>query len=99
MPKIWIYTELNDGRPASTSLELLSKGRELGDVEAVALGPGARQAATALGRHGAKRVLVNEDPTFAEYLAEPATDCLAALVSQEAPDVILFAFSADSREV
>jgi electron transfer flavoprotein alpha subunit len=99
MPKIWVYAELSEGRPAATSLELLSKARELGDVEAVALGPGAGEAAAALGRHGARRVLVCEDPVFAEYLAEPAADCLAALVPQESPDAILFAFSADSREV
>jgi electron transfer flavoprotein alpha subunit len=99
MPKIWVYAELTEGRPAATSLELLSRARELGDVDAVALGPGAGQAAAELGRHGAKRVLVNEDPAFAEYVAEPATDCLAALVPQESPDAILFAFSADSREV
>jgi electron transfer flavoprotein alpha subunit len=99
MPKIWIYAELSDGRLAPTSLELLSRAREVGDVEAVALGPGARAAAAALGRHGARRVLVNEDPAFAEYVAEPATDCLAALVARESPDLVLFAFSADSREV
>jgi electron transfer flavoprotein alpha subunit len=99
MPKIWVYAELTEGRPAATSLELLSRARELGDVDAVALGPGAGQAAAELCRHGAKRVLVNEDPAFAEYVAEPATDCLAALVPQESPDAILFAFSADSREV
>jgi electron transfer flavoprotein alpha subunit len=99
MPKIWVYAELTEGRPAATSLELLSRARELGDVDAIALGPEAGQAAAELGRHGAKRVLVNEDPAFAEYVAEPATDCLAALVPQESPDAIVFAFSADSREV
>jgi electron transfer flavoprotein alpha subunit len=99
MPKIWVYAELSEGRLAATSLELLSKARELGDVDAIALGPGAGQAAGELGRHGAKRVLVSEDPAFAEYVAEPATDCLAALLPQESPDAILFAFSADSREV
>ena len=99
MPKIWVYAELNGGGLAATSLELLSRAREIGDVDAVALGPGAGGAAAALGRHGARRVLLNEDSVFAEYLAEPATDCLAALVPQESPDAILFAFSADSREV
>lgn len=99
MARIWAYAELNDGRPMPISFELLSKGRELGDVEAIALGPGARQAAEALGAHGAARVHVNEDPAFAEYLAEPATDCLAALVSSGAPDLILFGFTSDSREV
>src|SRR5262249_39629130 len=72
---------------------------ELGDVAAIALGPGAREAAVALGRHGAGRALVNEDAVFEEYLAEPATDCLAALVGSESPDLVLFAFSPDSREV
>jgi electron transfer flavoprotein alpha subunit len=99
MAKIWVYAEQSAGRPASTALELLTKGRELGDVEAIALGPGAKEAAAALARHGAGRVLVNEDPAFAEYLAEPATDCLAALVASESPDLVLFAFSSDSREV
>src|SRR6266700_3102758 len=99
MPKIWVYAELNGGGLAATSLELRSRAREIGDVDAVALGPGAGGAAAALGRHGARRVLLNEDSVFAEYLAEPATDCLAALVPQESPDAILFAFSADSPEV
>jgi electron transfer flavoprotein alpha subunit len=99
MAKIWVYAELNQGRLASISLELLTKARELGDVEAIALGPGARAAASVLGRHGAARVLVNEDAAFAEYLAEPATDCLAALAKENGPDAILFGFSADSREV
>lgn len=99
MAKIWVYAELEEGRPGATTLELLTKARELGDVDAVALGPGARAAAATLGRHGARHVLVNEDAAFAEYLAEPATDCLAALLPKEAPDAILFGFSPDSREV
>jgi len=99
MPKIWVYAELNQGRLTTTSLELFTRARELGNVDAVALGPGAVNAAEALGRHGARRVLVNEDAAFAEYVAEPATDCLAALVAQERPDLIMFGFSPDSREV
>jgi electron transfer flavoprotein alpha subunit len=99
MAMIWVYAEQGEGRPTGTTLELLTRARELGDVEAVALGPGAREAAASLGRHGAKRVLVNEDAAFAEYLAEPATDCLAALVPAESPDLVLFGVSADSREV
>ena len=99
MGKVWVYTELDQSRPRAIALELLALGRELGDVEAVALGPGAREAAAQLGAHGARRVLVNEDPAFGEYLAEPATDCLAALAGGERPDLILFGFSSDSREV
>ena len=99
MPKIWVYAELNQGRLTTTTLELLTRARELGEVDVVALGPGAREAAAALGKHGAARVLANEDAAFTEYVAEPATDCLAALLPQEGPDLILFGFSPDSREV
>jgi electron transfer flavoprotein alpha subunit len=99
MAKIWVYAEQSQGRPEATAFELLTRARELGDVDAIALGPGAKEAAPALGKHGAKRVLVNEDAAFAECLAEPATDCLAALAPAESPDVVLFAFSADSRDV
>jgi electron transfer flavoprotein alpha subunit len=97
--RIWVYAELNQGALTPTALELMVKARELGDVEAVALGAGARAAATALGKHGAKIVHVNEDAGFDDFLAEPATDALAALFAQGAPDLILFGFTQDSREV
>jgi electron transfer flavoprotein alpha subunit len=97
--RVWVFAELAGGRPRAITLELLTLARDLGDVEAVALGPGAGEAAGALGAYGAARVHVNEDPAFAEYMAEPATDCLAALAGNGAPDVILFGFTSDSREV
>ena len=61
MAKIWIYAELNQGKLQPISLELLAKARGLGDVEAVALGPGAGVAAATLGKHGAKKVYAGED--------------------------------------
>ena len=94
-----VYAELNEGKVATTSLELMAKARELGDVYAVALGSGAKAAAAVLGKHGAKAVHVNEDAAFDDYIAEPATDALAALHEQQKPDLILFGFTPDSREV
>jgi electron transfer flavoprotein alpha subunit len=99
MPKIWLYAELNQGKLQPTSLELMAKARELGDVEAIALGTGAKAAGATLGKHGAKVVHVNEDKAFDDFIAEPATDALAALHKQSAPDLILFGFTSDSREV
>jgi electron transfer flavoprotein alpha subunit len=97
--KIWVYAELNQGKINPTVLELLAKARELGEVEAIALGTGAKAAAATLGKHGAKVVHANEDKAFDDYLAEPATDALAALHKQGAPDLILFGFTSDSRDV
>jgi electron transfer flavoprotein alpha subunit len=99
MPKILVYAELNAGKLQPTALELMAKARELGDVEAVALGTGAKAAAATLGKHGAKVVHVNEDKAFDDYIAEPATDVLAALHKEGAPDLVLFAFTSDSRDV
>ena len=99
MSKIWVYAELNLGKLQSTALELMAKARELGEVDAVALGAGAKAAAEMLGQHGAKVVYVNEDSAFDEFIAEPATDALAALHKEHAPDLILFGFTSDSREV
>jgi electron transfer flavoprotein alpha subunit len=99
MARIWAYAELNQGTLQPISLELLAKARELGDAEAVALGPGALEAAPQLGKHGAKVVYANEDEAFRDFIAEPATDTMAALVEQHQPDLILFGFTTDSREV
>jgi electron transfer flavoprotein alpha subunit len=97
--KIWVYAEMNQGKLAPTSLELMAKARDLGDVEAIALGAGAKAAAATLGKHGAKVVHVNEDSAFDDYVAEPATDVLAWMHEREVPDLILFGFTTDSREV
>ena len=99
MASILVYAELSEGKLATTSLELMSRARELGDVYAVALGTGAKNAAATLGKHGAKAVHVSEDQAFDDYIAEPATDAVAALYEKEKPDAILFGFTQDSREV
>jgi electron transfer flavoprotein alpha subunit len=99
MTTVWVYAELDQGRLSPVSLELVSHARELGDVNAIALGPGAGEAATALGEHGAAKVWVSEDEVFAQYLAEPAVDTLASLLDSGEPDLLLFGFTPDSRDV
>jgi electron transfer flavoprotein alpha subunit len=99
MAAVLVYAELADGAPSSTSLELVSKARDLGDVYAVALGTGAKAAAAILGKYGAKAVHVSEDKAFDDYIAEPATDAVASLYEKEKPDLVLFGFTSDSREV
>jgi electron transfer flavoprotein alpha subunit len=99
MAKVLVFAEMTEGKLQPTAAELLTKARELGDVTAVALGAGARAAADVLGKHGAKTVYVNEDKAFDEFLAEPAADALEAVNKSESPDLILFAFSSDSRDV
>ncbi len=99
MANIWTYAELSEGKLKPISLELLAKARSLGDAETVALGPGPAAAAEQLGKHGAGTVYVNEDQAYAEYIADPAVDTLEALVKAHKPDLLLFGFSSDSRDI
>jgi len=99
MANVWVYAELTEGKLQPTVIEIMAKARALGDVTAIALGTGAKAAAAVLGKHGAKVVRVNEDKAFDEFLAEPATDALAALHKEQVPDLVLFGFTSDSRDV
>jgi electron transfer flavoprotein alpha subunit len=101
MSKIWVYAEVTpDGKADVAALEILTKARSLGgDVEAVALGPGATQAATQLGEHGATTVYASDDDVYADYVAQPAAHALHELIQQHSPELVLFATNYDSRDI
>jgi electron transfer flavoprotein alpha subunit len=99
MPTIWVYAEVDNGKLDPTALELVTKARDLGDVEAVALGPGSTEAATALGEHGAEIVYASDDQVYADHVALPHVHALAELIGENAPDVIMFATNYDSRDI
>jgi electron transfer flavoprotein alpha subunit len=96
----WVYAEVTPDGPSSTTLELLTKARTLGgDVAAVALAPGATGSARSLGEHGASTVYASDDEVYADTLGQPAAHALHELVTQHAPDLILFSTSYDARDV
>lgn len=100
MAKIWVFAEVGPGGAVDASaLELLTKARELGDTEAVALGPGATEAASKLGEYGATTVYASDDEVYADYIAQPAAQALFELIGQHSPDLILFATNYDSRDI
>ena len=99
MAAVWVFAETVDGTPRPVVLEMLTKARELGETEAVALGPGASKALESLGRHGAARVYLNEDAAFRDVLAQPAVDLLADLIEKHQPSLLLFGMTYDGRDV
>jgi len=99
MSKVWVFAEIHDGGVDSSALEILAKARELGDAEAVALGPGATDAAKELGEHGATTVFASDDEVYSDYVAQPAAEALHQLVQQHSPDLVLFATNYDSRDI
>jgi electron transfer flavoprotein alpha subunit len=97
---VWVYAEQSGGQPNASALELLTKARGLADdVGALVLGSGAKQAAGALGEHGATTVYAGDDSVFDEHLAQPRVDALHALVTEHQPSLVLFASSYNSRDV
>jgi electron transfer flavoprotein alpha subunit len=97
--QILVYAELVGSEAAPVSLEVLTKARQLGDVEVVVLDPGALEAATMLGAYGAATLHAGVDEAYRQFVAQPAAAALAALVEQHHPDLILFGATYDARDI
>ena len=94
--KIWVYAESEGDAPTTATLELVTKARELGTVEAIYVGDNAAAVAPALGAHGVAKVFaVDAGGSLAGVMGAAA---IAGLVEAEAPDLILFAQSYDGRD-
>jgi electron transfer flavoprotein alpha subunit len=101
VPKVWVFAEVHNGKVDSTALEILTKARDLpgAEVEAVALGPGATDAAKQLGEHGAGSVYASDDDVYGDFIAQPATEALYQLITEHSPELVLFAANYDSRDI
>jgi electron transfer flavoprotein alpha subunit len=101
VPSIWVFAELtSEGKIDPAALEILTKARELDpEVETVLLGPGATEAATELGRYGAKTVYASDDEVYSDFVAQPAAHALAELIKEHSPELLLFAMNYDSRDI
>jgi electron transfer flavoprotein alpha subunit len=104
MPGILTFAEQRDGAPRRSALEVVSEARRLADaagvkVGSVALGPGARAAATELGALGADHVHVFEDAALGSYATEAYARALAQVIEQEKPTVVLVPFTAVGKDL
>ena len=96
---IWVLVEIENGRPARSSLEVLGKAASLGRAEAVVLGSKAGEVAPGLGEFGAEKVYVHSDPAYDTYLTLPAVDTLSDLLKQHQPDLLMLATTYDLRDI
>jgi electron transfer flavoprotein alpha subunit len=102
MTKVWVYADVAaDGAVSSGALELLTKARSLdgAEVSAVALGPGAKEAAAKLGEYGAATVYASDDAVYDDYVAQPSAHALHELIKEHQPNLVLFALTYNSRDV
>ena len=99
LSKIWVLAEAVDGEVATTTLELLTKARELADtVECVYAGDDAEELADTLGEYGCETVHQTGDLEGALVGVPLAAAIAAAVEAGDGPDAILAATTYDGRD-
>ncbi|MGI9059050.1 MAG: electron transfer flavoprotein subunit alpha/FixB family protein [Ktedonobacteraceae bacterium] len=96
---IWVVIEIEEGKPARSSLEVLGKAAQLGRAEAIVLGSSAADVASTLGEYGAEKVYVHADAVYDTYLTLPAVDTISDLLKQHSPALLLLATTYDLRDI
>ncbi len=96
--KVWVYAQAAEGAVTTGTLELLTKARSLGDVEAF-LGGDAADSAAALGEFGATKVYATGDLGGHLPGAAVASAMKAVIDGGDKPDLIMFPQSYEGRDV
>ena len=101
---IWVVAENSRDGLAHVTFEMLGKARELttvthSEVVAVVIASGAEAQAPALAAAGADRVLVLDNSELGPVSSRAVGNALAAAVERETPYAILFASTADGRDL
>jgi len=96
---IWVLVEIENGKAARSSLEVLGKAAQLGRAEAIVLGSSAAEVAPTLGEFGAEKVYVHADAIYDNYLTLPAVDTISDLLKQHQPALLMLATTYDLRDI
>ena len=101
---ILVVADHGDGALAKVTLESIAKGRALaassdGQVTVLVVAADATLLVASAAQAGADRVLTVESPKVATYRPGPLTDATLAAIEAASPALVLFANSADGRDV
>jgi electron transfer flavoprotein alpha subunit len=104
MPTILSYVAVQNGKPTRSSLEVLSRAREVArargaDLAAAVLAPDAAAHADELGRYGAATVYAVADPVFKTHLNTPVLAAMEAVTAQAQPEVVVFPSTEGVKDV
>jgi electron transfer flavoprotein alpha subunit len=95
--KTWVFAEADGGKVTSATLEMLTEARKAGGtLEAVYAGADADAVAAQVGEYGATKLHAIDPGDMLPGVAAAAA--LQQLVSDQSPDLILFAQSYDGRD-
>ncbi|MGI9613572.1 MAG: electron transfer flavoprotein subunit alpha/FixB family protein [Acidimicrobiales bacterium] len=100
LSKLWVVAEASDGEVATTTLELLTKARDLADtVECVYAGDDADDIAETLGEYGCETVYQTGDLDGALVGVPVAAAIAEAVEAGDGPDALLAATTYDGRDI
>jgi electron transfer flavoprotein alpha subunit len=101
---VYVFAQQVDNKVDNIALELIGKGKALAkdlDTEVVAmlLGENIGDQAEVLAAHGADKVIVVDHPYLKDYMTEPYTQAIAAIIHEFKPDIVLFGATAIGRDL
>lgn len=101
---VYVLAEQRDGQLQKVGIELIGKARELADnlnqqVVAMLLGDGVKEQANTLISHGADKVIVIDNPMLKEYVTEPYTKAVHAILKAKEPEIVLFGATSIGRDL
>ncbi len=101
---IMVFIEINDGKIADVSFELICEAKRLADqlnadVEAVAMGCGAAQELAQAGLYGCARVYYTDDPRLSFFSSVPFSRIIINAIRKYQPGIVLFGATTMGRDV
>ena len=103
--KVWVFAEVEDGKIADVSLELVTKAGELADqyengrVGAFLLGNSVAPLADTLFAHGCDDVYLTEHPSLAHYTTLPYARIITQLIREGKPEIVIFGGTTTGRDL
>ncbi|MDR2909835.1 MAG: electron transfer flavoprotein subunit alpha/FixB family protein [Bacteroidales bacterium] len=104
MNNIFVYCEIEDGKIAEVSQELLTKGRSLANqlkckLEAVAIGSGLDEIVRDIIPYGVDKLYIADDQRLYPYQTLPHTSIVVKLFQEEKPQIVLMGASPIGRDL
>lgn len=101
---IYVFAEQRNGIIQGIAFELLGKARDLANatgqqVVAILAGHHMNDKAKSLIAFGADKVVLVDDPALADYLTEPYTQAVTAVINHYKPSVLLIGATTIGRDL
>ena len=102
--EVWVFAEQNNSKLADTSLELMSKARQLADtlgvkLAALLLGDNVKQLTAKTVQYGADKVYVAEHPLLNAYQANSYAKVILDLIHKYKPQIVLYGATVTGRDL